>query len=162
LPYFNTKVLSTGEPHRGDVIVFRLPSDPSVHYIKRLIGLPGDHILVRNNRVTINGSPVSLAPDGLYSGGYGFTGSELGIERFGQAEHVVMFDTGRSSTDFDATVPAGRYFFMGDNRNDSQDSRFAKVGFVPEENLIGHAVRIWMNWDFPQWPRWNRIGKPIE
>jgi signal peptidase I len=161
LPFFNTKVLSTGEPHRGDVVVFRLPRDPSVHYIKRLIGLPGDHIVVRDNRLTINGLPITLAPDGTYSGGYGFTGSALGVERFGQAEHEVMFATGRSSTDFETVVPAGNYFFMGDNRNDSRDSRFPQVGFVPEENLVGRASRIWMNWDFPSWPHWNRIGKRI-
>jgi signal peptidase I len=161
LPLLNTKVLSTGEPHRGDVIVFRLPADPSIRYIKRLIGLPGDHIVVRSNRLTINGSPVPLTPDGVYAGGDGFTGSALAAERFGQANHVVMLDSGRPSTDFEATVPAGHYFFMGDNRNDSQDSRFAQVGFVPEENLIGHAVRIWMNWNFPEWPRWNRIGQRI-
>jgi signal peptidase I len=161
LPFFNTKVLSTGEPHRGDVVVFRLPRDPSVHYIKRLIGLPGDHIVVRDNRLTINGSPIPLAPDGSYSGGYGFAGSALGVERFGQAEHEIMFATGRSSTDVETTVPAGHYFFMGDNRNDSQDSRFPQVGFVPEENLVGRASRIWMNWDFPGSPHWNRIGKRI-
>jgi signal peptidase I len=161
LPLLNTKVLSTGEPRRGDVIVFRLPADPSIRYIKRLIGLPGDRIVVRNNRLTINGSAVPLAPGGVYAGGEGFTGSELAAEQFGQVGHVVMFDTGRPSTDFEATVPAGRYFFMGDNRNDSQDSRFPQVGFVPEENLIGHAVRIWMNWNFPEWPLWNRIGKRI-
>jgi signal peptidase I len=161
LPLLNTKVLSTGEPHRGDVIVFRLPADPSIHYIKRLVGLPGDHIVIRNNKLTINGSAVPLARDGVYAGDDEFTGSELAAEKFGRADHVVMFDTGRPSTDFEATVPAGRYFFMGDNRNDSQDSRFPRVGFVPEENLIGHAVRIWMNWNFPEWPRWNRIGKRI-
>jgi signal peptidase I len=161
LPFFNTKVLSTGEPHRGDVVVFRLPRDPSVHYIKRLIGLPRDHIVVRDNRLTINGLPITLAPDGTYSGGYGFTGSALGVEWFGQAEHEVMFATGRSSTDFDTIVTAGHYFFMGDNRNDSQDSRFPQVGFVPEANLVGRASRIWMNWDFPQSPHWNRIGKRI-
>jgi signal peptidase I len=161
LPFFNTKILSTGEPHRGDVVVFRLPSDPSTNYIKRLIGLPGDHILVRDNRLTINGSRMPLAPDGTYSDGYGFNGSALGVEQFGQTEHQVMFATGRPGTNFDAIVPAGHYFFMGDNRNDSQDSRFPQVGFVPESNLVGRAVLIWMNWQFPRWPHWNRIGKRI-
>jgi signal peptidase I len=161
LPFFNTKVLSTGEPHRGDVVVFRLPRDPSIHYVKRLIGLPGDHILVRDNHLTINGSPITLARDGTYSGGYGFTGSALGVERFGQAKHEVMFANGLRSTDFETTVPAEHYFFMGDNRNDSQDSRFPQVGFVPEENLVGRASRIWMNWDFPSWPHWSRIGMTI-
>jgi signal peptidase I len=160
LPLTNTKVLSTGEPRRGDVVVFRLPSDPSVHYIKRLIGLPGDHVIVRGDRLTINGAPVPLEPDGVYSGGYGFSGSKLGIERLGD-DHQVMFATERSSTDYDAVVPSGHYFFMGDNRDDSQDSRFPRVGFVPAENLVGRAVRIWWNWQLPGWPRWSRIGQPI-
>jgi signal peptidase I len=160
LPVINLKVLSTGEPHRGDVVVFRLPSDPSIHYIKRLIGLPGDHIVVRDNRLTINGSPVPLEAGGVYSGGYGFSGSQLEVERLGDA-HLIMFATDRISTDYDAIVPANHYFFMGDNRNDSQDSRFPQVGFVPAENLVGPAVRIWLNWQFPGWPDWNRIGRAI-
>ena len=160
LPVLHTKVLSIGEPRRGDVVVFRLPSDPSIHYIKRLIGLPGDHIIVRNNHLTINGSPIPLESDGIYREGYGFSGSQLGIERLGD-DHPVMFATDRFSTDYDAIVPPAHYFFMGDNRNDSQDSRFPQVGFVPAENLVGRAVRIWMNWQLPGWPRWNRIGQAI-
>jgi signal peptidase I len=161
LPVVNTKVLSIGVPNRGDVIVFRLPSDPSTHYIKRLIGLPGDHIVVHDNRLIINGSPVPLESDGIYADGYGFNGSALGIERFGKQEYMVMFAPDRLSTDFDAVVPAGNYFFMGDNRNDSQDGRFPQVGFVPEGNLVGRASRIWLNWEFLHWPHWNRIGKKI-
>jgi signal peptidase I len=160
LPLTNTKVLSTGEPHRGDVVVFRLPSDPSIYYIKRLIGLPGDHVVVRDNRLTINGSAIPLESHGIYSDGYGFNGSELGVERLGD-DHLVMFATHRFSTDYDATVPAAHYFFMGDNRNDSQDSRFPPVGFVPAENLVGRATRIWLNWHLPGWPHWNRIGQAI-
>jgi signal peptidase I len=161
LPVINTRVLSTGEPHRGDVIVFRLPADPSVHYIKRLIGLPGDHIVVRNNRLTVNGSPIQLTQHGIFPGDTGFSGSELGVEHLGD-DHVVMFANNLFSTDFDGIVPAGSYFFMGDNRNDSQDSRFPAVGFVPEQNLVGRAARIWMNWQLPGWPRLNRIGLRIQ
>ena len=160
LPVINTKVISTGEPRRGDVIVFRLPADPSIHYIKRLIGLPGDHIVVHDNRLTINGSAVPLEPDGTYSGGYGFSGSQLEVEQLGD-DHLIMFATDRLSTDYDAVVPAAHYFFMGDNRNDSQDSRFPQVGFVPAENLVGRAGHIWLNWQFTSWPRWNRIGQAI-
>jgi signal peptidase I len=161
LPVINTKILSIGEPRRGDVVVFRLPSNPSVHFIKRLVGLPGDHVLVRDNRITINGVQVPLQPDGVYSGGYGFTGAPLGLERFGATQHVVMFAPDRGAKDYDAVVPAGHYFFMGDNRNDSADSRFPLVGFVPEQNLDGPAVRIWMNWRIPGWPDWRRIGMRI-
>lgn len=161
LPVTNTKILAVGRPHRGEVIVFRLPSDPSVHFIKRLIGLPGDHILVRDNRITINGQLVPLKSAGTYSGGYGFTGSALALEQIGGETHEVMLDPSRGVADFDAVVPAGRYFFMGDNRNDSEDSRFPLVGFVPEQNLVGHAVFIWMNWRIPGWPHWSRVGTRI-
>jgi signal peptidase I len=65
------------------------------------------------------------------------------------------------STDYEANVPPGEYFFMGDNRNDSEDSRFGMVGFVPEQNLVGRADRIWLNWEFPHWPNWTRIGTKI-
>ena len=75
LPVTNTKILPIGEPRRGDVIVFRLPSDPSVHFIKRLVGLPGDHIVVRDNRLTVNGAPIPIKPDGTYTGDHGFTGA---------------------------------------------------------------------------------------
>jgi signal peptidase I len=161
LPVTNTKIVPIGEPQRGDVIVFRLPSDPSIHFIKRLIGLPGDHVVVRDNRLTVNGQTIPTMADGVYTGDHGFTGADLAFERFGAAQHVVMLAADRDPTDFDAVVPAGHYFFMGDNRNDSEDSRFPIVGFVPEQNLVGHAVRIWMNWQMPGWPDWRRIGMKI-
>jgi signal peptidase I len=161
LPLLNTKIVSIGEPQRGDVIVFRLPSDPSVHFIKRLVGLPGDHVVVRDNRITINGEPIAQMGDGIYSGGYGFSGAALALERLGAEQHVVMFAPNRESKDSDKVVPAGHYFFMGDNRNDSDDSRFPLVGFVPEQNLVGHAVRIWLNWRIPGRPQWRRIGMKI-
>ncbi len=161
LPVLNTKFLSTGEPHRGDVVVFRLPSDPSVHYIKRLIGLPGDHVVVRNNEIFINGSRVPSRRDGEYSGGYGFSGADLAIERIGERDHLIMLARNRLSTDYETDVPAHKYFFMGDNRNDSEDSRFAQVGFVPDRNLDGRAMLIWMNWQIPGWPIWHRFGMKI-
>jgi len=162
LPQLQTKFLAIGQPRRGDVIVFRLPSDPSTHFIKRLVGLPGDHVLVRDNRIYINGAPVTLTSDGTYVGGFGFAGSPLGLERLGTTTHVVMFAPTRFAVDYEGTVPAGHYFFMGDNRNDSEDSRFQIVGFVPDKYLVGRAVRIWMNWRLPGWPDWRRVGMRVQ
>lgn len=165
LPVLNSKIVDIGEPKRGDVIVFRLPTDPSVNYIKRLVGLPGDHVSVRNDRVYINDRPMAVTPNGLYMGPRN-TGpqadAEEAIENLGGVEHRVLYIPGRGPTDYDAVVPAGHYFFMGDNRDNSQDSRFDRVGFVPEENLVGKAVRIWLNWDLPHAPLWSRIGNAIK
>jgi signal peptidase I len=162
LPLTNTKVLSTWEPQRGDVIVFRSTSGPPINLIKRLVGLPGDHVVVRDNHLTINGTAVPLIPDGHYEDGYGFTGAQLQRERLGPTDHLIMLAPQGLAVDFDAVVPAGHYFFMGDNRNDSEDSRFTQVGFVPEDHLVGHAIRIWMNWRIPGWPRLGRIGTRIQ
>ena len=161
LPLTNTKVLSIGEPKRGDVVVFRSPAQPSVNLIKRLIGLPGDHIVVRDNLLTINGRPIPQTPAGNYADDYGFAGAPLERERLGDADHIIMLAPERLARDFDGVVPPGHYFFMGDNRNDSEDSRFLDVGFVAEQNLIGHAIGIWMNWRIPGWPRLGRIGLRI-
>jgi hypothetical protein len=90
-----------------------------------------------------------------------FFGSALALEKFGDAEHVVMFAGSRQATDFVGVVPPRQYFFMVDNRNDSEDSRFQKVGFVAEDNLVGHARRIWLNWRFTDWPNLRRIGMRI-
>jgi signal peptidase I len=161
LPVLNSKFLSTGQPQRGDVIVFRLPSDPSIHFIKRLIGLPGDHVVVSDNAIFINGARIPANRDGEYSGGYGFSGAALEVERIGNRDHLIMLAQDRTSKDYEAVVPPGKYFFMGDNRNDSEDSRFAKVGFVPDRNLDGRAMLIWMNWKIPGWPIWRRFGTKI-
>ena len=144
LPVLNTKLVSIGEPRRGDVIVFRLPSDPATNYIKRLVGLPGDHIVVRGRRVFVNGEAMPVELDGAYQG-HGHTGARLGTERLGTIEHQVLYIPERDTRDYDEIVPAGHYFFMGDNRDNSRDSRFPEVGFVPERNLVGKAVRIWLN-----------------
>lgn len=162
LPLFHNKIMPVGEPERGDVVVFRLPTQPAVHYIKRLIGLPGDHIVVRDNQVYVNGTPAGLTLNGVYSGGYGFTGAAVAAESFGRSTHQLLFAQNRYSTDFDNVVPAGSYFFMGDNRNDSQDSRFPAVGFVPAGNLVGRATRIWMNVKLYDLPKWRRIGSKID
>jgi len=162
LPVTNTKIVEIGTPSRGDVIVFRLPTDPSINYIKRLVGLPGDHVVVRNNQVFINGSPMQQTLDGKYSDTHGYFEAQLANEQLGEVKHTVMFTQDRNATNYEAQVPAGHYFFMGDNRNNSQDSRFPQVGFVPEQNLVGRAVRIWMNWRGNEMPVWSRIGTKIE
>jgi signal peptidase I len=160
LPVVNRKIVSLGEPKRGDVIVFRLPSDPSTNYIKRLVGLPGDHVVVRERRLFVNDVEVPVSLDGIYSG-HRHDGARIGDERLGDAEHNVLYLMDRQPKEYNEVVPAGHYFFMGDNRDNSRDSRFEEVGFVPERNLVGKAVRIWLNWDWPDAPIWDRIGDPI-
>ena len=113
LPVSNSKVLSTGRPQRGDVIVFRLPRDPSVHYIKRLIGLPGDHISVRSNQVFVNNMPLPQKLGGTYTGRR-FEGAKLQLEQIGDREHLIMLASHLPSTDYEADVPLGEYFFMGE------------------------------------------------
>jgi signal peptidase I len=160
LPVVNTKVVAVNEPRRGDVIVFRLPADPSTNYIKRLVGLPGDHVVVRDRQLYVNGQRMPVRLDGVYQG-HGHTGARIGFEQLGKAEHEVLYLMDRYTRDYEQTVPEGHYFFMGDNRDNSRDSRFPEVGFVPERNLVGKAVRIWLNWDWPDAPLWSRIGDPI-
>ena len=160
LPVFNTKILETGDPQRGDVVVFKLPSDPSINYIKRLVGLPGDHIVVVNDQVYVNGQPLAVEMTGYYNDETYMNG-RLAMETLGAVRHQVMYLPGRFPQDFDAVVPAGRYYFMGDNRDNSQDSRFPQVGFVPEANLVGRAKMIWFHWKIPGLPAFSRIGTRI-
>ena len=153
LPVANTKILALGAPKRGDVVVFRYPLDPNEDYIKRVIGLPGDVIAVQDNRITVNGQAAGYVPGEVYVGsgqGRDMTGARLLSETFadGDSAHSVLF---RDDAPFllrrndSWTVPAGQYFVMGDNRDNSEDSRY--WGFVPEQNLVGRAFMIWMNWD---------------
>jgi signal peptidase I len=161
LPVVNTEIVPLGEPARGDVVVFRLPSDPATNYIKRLVGLPGDHVVVRDKRVWINDNLQDVTLDG-YSEPYGSTPrAQVGIERLGTVEHRALYIGERPSVDFDDVVPAGHFFFMGDNRDNSRDSRFPEVGYVPADHVVGKAVRIWLNWKLPNAPLWDRIGKAI-
>lgn len=153
LPVANTKVLPLGEPRRGDVVVFRYPVDPSQDYIKRVVGLPGDVVQVVDNRITVNGEPADYVPAGVYVGsgrGRDMTGARLLDESIpGNSGHhavLVRDDIPLLLRRNDRwTVPEGHYFVMGDNRDHSEDSRY--WGFVPEENLVGKAFLIWMNWD---------------
>jgi signal peptidase I len=160
LPLSDELIIPSGLPRRGDVIVFRSTTQPRV-LVKRLVGLPGDHVQVRDNRVWINGRLVPLYEDGPYDGVGGFAGARRARERLDGHEHDVLLVDTLPTSDFDAVVPANSYFFMGDNRNDSEDSRFPQLGFVPQENLIGPAFLIWMSWPLPGWPLWERIGQRI-
>jgi signal peptidase I len=159
LPVTHHKILATGEPERGDVAVFRLPSDPKINYIKRVIGLPGDVIAYRDHRLTVNGDPVALAEDGVYAAPD--ARGRLYMEQIGGVNHQILVS--RPWTEpFEAVVPDGCYFMMGDNRDNSQDSRYREVGCVPEGNLVGRASRIWLSWQWGDWPRWGRIGNSID
>jgi signal peptidase I len=160
MPVFNFKLLETGDPQRGDVVVFKLPSDPSINYIKRLVGLPGDHIQVVNDQVFINGEQVKVELTGYYNDP-SYANARLGTETLGAVQHQVMYIPDSFPRDFDAVVPAGHYYFMGDNRDNSQDSRFPQVGFVPEKNLVGRAKLIWLHWKFTELPVLSRIGTRI-
>jgi len=170
LPVSNTLLVSTGTPQRGDVIVFRLPPNPKINYIKRLVGLPGDRIRVdEHNQLFVNDVPMHQDAGPAYTGPkqdqYNYTGAPTAFEQLDSKRHRVMFANSvvRSG---EWVVPPKHYFFMGDNRNNSKDSRFQDdsdaPGFVPEENLVGKAVRIWLNLDTRDGPLWRRIGNAIE
>ncbi|MEE4186325.1 MAG: signal peptidase I [Gammaproteobacteria bacterium] len=160
LPVVHTKVLELGAPERGDVVVFRLPTDPSVTYIKRLVGLPGDEVVYRDYRLTINGEECGL--ERPFQGERRPIGEpELAAEQLGGVEHNILLQPQRPSREGRFVVPDGHYFMMGDNRDNSQDSRYPAVGYVPERNIVGKAVRVWMSWDFPAAPRWARIGAAV-
>jgi signal peptidase I len=170
LPVTNTLVLPTGTPQRGDVIVFRLPPNPKLNYIKRLVGLPGDRIRVdENNQLYVNGQPMPQVAGPAYRGPkqdmWNYLGAPTAIETLGLRTHALMFSKGGPRSG-EWVVPAGHYFFMGDNRNNSKDSRFENEpdapGFVPAENLVGKAVRIWLNLDTRDGPLWGRIGHAIQ
>lgn len=148
LPVLNRKVLELGEPQRGDVVVFRYPKDPAVDYIKRVVGLPGDRIGYYNKVVYINGEPAGQVPDGVYIGagsGVSMSGASRRREQLGDVPHEILVMPRTPSLEGEFVVGENEYFVMGDNRDNSNDSRF--WGTVPEANLVGRAFRIWMNWD---------------
>jgi signal peptidase I len=157
MPVVGHTLVAIGEPRRGDVVVFRLPSEPSKHYIKRLVGLPGDRIVYRNKQLMINGEPISIEAAGRRRVANGLN-ALLSIERLGEAEHEVLILPQRREQPREFVVPEGRYFMMGDNRDNSKDSRYPEVGFVPERNIVGKAVRIWLTWP----PVWSRVGNRID
>ncbi|MFO7809277.1 signal peptidase I [Guyparkeria sp.] len=164
LPVVNTKVAPIGEPERGDVAVFRYPQQPEVDYIKRIIGLPGDTVRIDDQRVWVNGEEASLEITGRYDGDSNLkhAGLTTAIETLPDAgAHRILMDSDRRLGAAEWTVPEGQYFVMGDNRNHSNDSRF--WGTVPESNLVGKAVMIWLHWNWQDGGvDTGRIGRSID
>ena len=160
MPVWQNRITEGDRPRRGDVVVFRFPQDQSQDYIKRVVGLPGDHVSYYNRRLSINGKAVDLTANGNYKGlgeanpKTGFSGCDRSgascqvyTEAIDEAEYTIMTNPSRSyAVNGEVIVPEGHYFVMGDNRDHSNDSRL--WGYVPEENLVGKAVRIWMHWDW--------------
>ena len=163
--FFSGRVFAESEkqqPQRGDIVVFRFPPDPSINYIKRLVGLPGDRIQMRDGVLYINDQKVEKVADGNFieeqEDGLAVNTSKF-LETMPDGKKVTTLDLYKD-TPQDNTgiyeVPAGHYFMMGDNRDNSQDSRFlSQVGFVPEENLVGKARFIFFSSAKPIWHLWH-------
>ena len=158
IPVLNKKIIETSEPQRGDVVVFRYPRDTSLDYIKRVIGLPGDHIAYYNKVLYVNGKPISRTFSHQYEGP-GQTHANEYQENLEGREHAMLLMPGRpNSLEGEYIVPEKMYFVMGDNRDNSNDSRV--WGPVPEQNLVGKAFMIWMHWS--DGIKWGRIGDMID
>ncbi|MGH8752145.1 MAG: signal peptidase I [Burkholderiales bacterium] len=177
LPILNVKAVDIGAPRRGEVMVFRYPENPSLDYIKRVVGVPGDKVIYRNKHLWINEEEVKLEPSGEYDyveSGLNFIIAQRLIENLGGHVHPVLVQQEAPSVQtggvrqfpfrencayneqgFSCAVPAGHYFMLGDNRDSSSDSRY--WGFVPERNIVGKAFMIWWNFD-----NLKRIGRFIE
>jgi signal peptidase I len=198
LPVVNRKIIDLGGPRRGDVVVFRYPRDPSMNYIKRVVGLPGDRVRVQDDRIYVNGEPLPERDLGRYTDGC-YVNMRLTEVRIGEHVHQALSclqaaplpgplmpscnrrirnnytcNDGTASQlppgapdwgDFaEVVVPDGKYLMIGDNRDNSDDGRY--WGFVPEENLVGGARRVWFNFDWNRrgWAKinWGRIGERID
>lgn len=196
IPFTKKKIVALGSPERGEAVVFMYPLDESKDFIKRVVGLPGDRIRIQGDRLDINGTtverqalqvvPEADSADGLlriipeavadqagqqtipvYPGWQEFA---YYFEKLGEMNHLVQFDERPSAADLDFEVPEGHLFVMGDNRDNSSDSR--EWGFVPLENVKGKALFVWLSLDYDQisqgldhfgrWVRWNRFGRWIK
>jgi signal peptidase I len=166
LPVLNKKVMDVGNPQRGEVMVFRYPDDPSLDYIKRVVGVPGDKVSYHDKRLNINGEdqPVKQVEDFLHQEKRQY--SRQYLETLNGVQHAIILEDDApayvgnprqfpfrdnciyNSSGFTCTVPPGHYFMMGDNRDGSSDSRI--WGFVPEENIVGKAFFIWFNFSEPR------------
>ena len=170
LPVVDSKMIEVGDPQRGDVMVFRYPSDPNINYIKRVVGLPGDRIAYSSDkRLTVNGEQVAEKLIGDEPGTLG--SSRLYEEKLGAAEHLIRKEMKRYRMEpgKEWVVPQGHYFMMGDNRDNSNDSRYWNdpnipkdlLGMVPDRNIVGKAFAVWMSWPDPKMnnlPNFSRVG----
>lgn len=166
-PFTNKWLIKWSQPQRGDIVVFKYPQNPDVYYIKRLIGLPGDTVEVNSGRITVNRETLGLRPvdEPTFEEGFHYftetTGTKSYTVRFMHEENMPMVKA--------YTVPEGHFFFMGDNRDQSSDSR--SWGFVKDEYIVGKAWMIWLSCDNtlptmtfvcdPSQIRWNRLLKKI-
>ncbi len=175
LPVLNRKVVEVGDVKRGDVVVFRYPLDPSVDYIKRVVGIPGDRVTYRGKLLAINGQAVPVQPAGTYTDAeLNFLRLPMFTEKLGDKPHAMMVlppepplnlsqvrqfphrdKCEYNDEGFTCTVPPGHYFMMGDNRDQSADSRY--WGFVPDDHIKGRAFLVWMNFG-----DLKRIGNGID
>lgn len=169
VPIVNNTFFEINQPKRGDVFVFHYPPNPSVDYIKRVVGLPGDKIRYEDKRLIINGKPLTTEALPNYEyvmSGLNIVTAQQYSEQLGDKKHTILvhdvignYDTDSIGAKFsnheEIVVPDGHYFAMGDNRDNSSDSRV--WGFVPERNLVGKAFFIWMNFD-----QGSRIGNTIQ
>jgi signal peptidase I len=170
LPVLDTKIIEVDDPQRGDVMVFRYPSDPNINYIKRVVGLAGDQIRYSSDkRLFVNGQPVAQQLLGEEPGSLGSVA--LYEERLGATEHQIRKEMTRYRAEpgREWVVPQGHYFMMGDNRDNSNDSRYWNdpaipkplMGMVPDQNIVGKAFAIWMSWPDPKLrnlPNFSRVG----
>lgn len=157
VPILNNVFFEMHHPQRGEVMVFRFPKDPSLDYIKRVVGVPGDRIAYRDKKLFVNDQPVAQTVAGDYA--YDAPGLNRVVakrfrEQLGEQSHDILIVDEAPTMDGETVVPEGHYFVMGDNRDNSNDSRF--WGFVPENNLVGKAFLIWWNFD-----NFGRIGNTI-
>jgi signal peptidase I len=162
LPVLNKKIIDVGDPQRGDVMVFKYPKDMSQDYIKRVIGVPGDKITYENKRLTVNDKPVEYTALDDYLEDDSLVYRQQFVENLPNAQHRILTVKDRRTVDlgavdnfphreacvysyekFTCIVPEGNYFMMGDNRDNSADSRY--WGFVPNKNIVGRAFFVWMN-----------------
>ncbi|MEP0202107.1 MAG: signal peptidase I [Halioglobus sp.] len=155
LPVVRTKVFDINTPERGDVMVFFPPHLNNTYYIKRVIGLPGDTVTYRDKQLTVNGERLAIDKLGvLPEGDRRFS---VGLESLGESSHLTQVDLMRPARDFSVQVKPGHYFMMGDNRDNSSDSRV--WGQVPEKDIVGQAFAIWMHWDsLFSIPSFSRVG----